>query len=208
MPWTLLLGAALAAEPETEPPSAVPPANAASAARAGALLVDAHVPVEILVRKQRVAQLYWPGQLALDASTGPLPMDLVVSGTAHHLDLDIPPVGQLWVIVGRTGITTSAHGEDPEEVAPAQVPVEFRVTADAPAQVRMDDQRYVVAAEGTLSLPVAPGNHTLSVRSGDGTVIWASGTLQVTGGKLVIVRVSEGRMPEVAGRALFVAGGG
>jgi hypothetical protein len=76
------------------------------------------------------------------------------------------------------------------------------------AQVRVDGARHHLSGGDRITLTLAPGPHAMSVRSQDGTSVWAAGTLSVSGGAPVIVQIAEGRMPEVGGPAKFDPGGG
>ena len=191
---TLLMTAALAADPE--------PAQAP-----GTLHVDAKVPVEILVDGVKLGQLWFPGKASFLIESGPHRLRVYTNGHPSDYDLAVEPEDTTWVVVGRTGITLdSLAGEATAEVDEAAlVPVEFRA-AGGGAQLRVGEQRLMLASGERLGVELGPGDHPLSVRSADGTVVWATGTLEVGRGDRMIVQVSEGRLPEVSGAGRFHAG--
>jgi hypothetical protein len=194
MTLLIALSAALAADPEATDPVV-----------AGALVVDARVPVEILVNGAKLASLYAPGESRFQVEVGHHRVSLWTNGKPTDVELDVAEGQEARVLVGRTGVTTSSGPISTPPAADA-VAVEFRVVGTPGAQVRVDDGRHAVQSGRTFTLELAPGAHPLSVRSADGTAIWATGTLQVTGSP-VVVQIAEGRVPEVSGSGSFSAGG-
>jgi hypothetical protein len=171
----------------------------------GSLVVDARVPVEVMVNGAKLAALYAPGEARFRVEAGHHRLSLWTNGTPTAVELDVAEATEARVLVGRTGVTTSTGPV--AAPAPADVvPVEFRVVGTPAAQVRVGDGRQVVQAGRAFTLALTPGPHPLSVRSEDGTAIWATGTLEVTGAP-VVVQIAEGRVPEVSGSASFHAGG-
>jgi hypothetical protein len=71
------------------------------------------------------------------------------------------------------------------------------------AQLRIDAKPHAVEPGRDLTLDLPPGAHPMSVRSSDGTVVWATGSLEVAPGEPLVVQIGEGRMPEVSGAGAF-----
>jgi hypothetical protein len=173
---------------------------------AGSLLVDAHLPVEILVNGVKLGQLYVPGEARFRLVTGHHLLRLYTNGNPTDLPIDIAEDQEARVLVGRSGVTTTTGPAPAAPDVTVPVPVEFRVVGTPGAQIRVGDGRHVVRSGAVFSLQLVPGSHPMSVRSADGTAIWATGTLEITGSP-VVVQISEGRMPEVSGSAAFTGGG-
>jgi hypothetical protein len=194
---TLLAAAALAADPQ--------PADAP-----GTLHVDAKVPAEILIDGVKLAQLWYAGQASFEVVPGRHQLRVYTSGQPTDFPLDIQPGQGTWVVVGRTGISLdSLAGEQAATLVPAEdalVPVEFRSLGGG-AQLRVDDQRLLLGSGQRLDVELDAGDHALSVRSADGTVVWATGTLEVDRGDRLVVQIAEGRLPEISGAGRFHAGG-
>lgn len=180
--------------------------TAPEAPAVGALVVDARVPAEVMVNGAKLAALYAPSETRFQVEAGHHRLSIWTNGKPTDLEIDVAEGLEARVLVGRTGVTTSSGpvaGPDPADA----VPVEFRVVGTPAAQVRVGDGREIVQAGRAFTLPLTPGPHPFSVRSADGTAIWATGTLEVTGAP-VVVQIAEGRVPEVSGSASFHAGGG
>jgi hypothetical protein len=174
---------------------------------AGPMFVDARVPVEIMVDGAKLAQLWYPGTARFDVLAGRHVLRLYVDGQPQDVTIEIHAGRETQVLVGRTGVSVT---EGPTVATPDvnAVDVEIRVVGGGAAQVRIDAERHRLSGGDRLNLSLAPGPHAMSVRSQDGTAIWAAGTLSLAGGAPVVVQIAEGRMPEVGGPARFDPGGG
>ena len=159
----------------------------------GTLVLDARVPSEILVDGHVVAEVMVPGTLSLQVATGA--HDLRVYNNGNPIDFPI--------VIGRTGISTDGRTVSRTEDADLNVPLQVRVTGYQSVQLRLNLERYEVTPGDNLPLTVPAGNHRIQVRSGDGTAIWASGTLNLTGPDEVVLQLTEGRLPEVSGQGKF-----
>lgn len=166
-----------------------------AAALAGELVVDALVPVEIRQGQQTLAQLYFPAQLHLEADPGKTSLIFVVNGTPVPIDVDIPAEGSTVVVVGRTGITT---GQRLADAAPPPS-FEIRATGDTAVTVVLDGQRIAMRPGESRIVPNQTALHQIGLRDSTGTVVWAHGTLVITGVGPHVVQVSEGRLPVVSG---------
>ncbi len=205
----LLIALALAAGPTTAqelPRAANPDATTKSPASVemGELEVEAMQPAEVLLDGVKLGQLWFPGEVAFKVPAGDHLLRVYMQGKPNDLSIRVPADGEVRVLAGRTGLSATSDVDD-EGVA-ASVQVEFRVMDARGATLRLDDQRLKVQAGSPLSLELDAGPHVLSVRSSDGTVIWASGVLTVSGAAPVVVHVTEGRLPEVSGGARFHTG--
>jgi hypothetical protein len=172
---------------------------------AASLVFDCKVPAEVLVDGVKVGQLYFPGLATWRVAPGPHTVRLYVAGTPQDHPLTVEAGGTRTFLVGRSGTTVSdAPTAPPAASGPARVGI--RVVGVPAAQLRIDDRRELVQAGAELVLELAPGPHPMSLRNADGTAIWSTGVLEVGGGA-IILQVSEGRMPEVSGSAVYHSGG-
>lgn len=186
-------------------PPAAPSAPEAPEVPPATLTFDCKVPAEILVDGVKLGQLWFSGVSSWKVAPGHHVARIYVAGTPDDHALDVRSGDALTFLVGRTGTTLSDSGSAaPVAAGPSRVG--FRVVGAAAVELRVDDVRTLVKAgtEHVLDLPA--GSHPLSLRNADGTAIWSTGVLEVTGGT-AIVQLSEGRMPEVSGGAVFHAGG-
>jgi hypothetical protein len=188
----------------TPPPATPMPEGSALAGSVG-LFVDAKVPVEVRLEGVKLGELYYPGEVQWDVSAGRHTLRVYTNGTPTDVPLDFVVGREVHVLVGRNGVSTTEQAATAVASGPATV--EFRLVGSGAAQIRLDSKPTPLGPGEKVSLTVPSGNHPLSVRSADGTVIWATGNLEVDGGPLVVL-ITEGRMPEVSGAGSFHAGGG
>ncbi|MBA2319981.1 MAG: hypothetical protein H0V89_02395 [Deltaproteobacteria bacterium] len=200
--WTALLSGLVLADPA--PPALAPD----EVTPLGLVFVEAHVPTEIRINKRPVAQLYVPATIEIAAPIGEQELTVLVGGESHVFPMTVPSApDRAVVMIGRSGTTVRSEAKPPPGVA-AQVPLELRGVGPGPVQIRIANERYRVESGATVGLSLLAGEYPISVRSTDGTAIWATGRLTVSGGDLVIVQLTEGRLPEVSGAGVFVANGG
>lgn len=198
--WSTLLACLAFADPP--PPAEVP------ALPPGMILVEAHVPAEVRIDRRPVAQVYLPSTIEFAAPQGDHELSVLIGGATTQLAISVPPApDRAMVLIGRTG-TTVRTAAKPAAVEVALVPVEVRGAGPGTVQFRIDSERYQLENGATHALSLPTGEHPISVRSPDGTAIWAVGKLKLSSGDVVIVQVSEGRLPEVSGAGVFVANGG
>jgi hypothetical protein len=199
----LLATCAFAADPAVAEASAEPAPVAL-----GAMFVEAHVPAEIRVDRRPVAQLYVPATVEIAIPVGNHELSVLVGGESTLLAMVVPPAPErALILVGRTGTTVRTDAR-PITAEATRVPVELRGSGPGPVQIRIAADRYQIDAGSTFGLSLATGEYPVSVRSPDGTAIWATGRLRVSGGDIVVVQIGEGRLPEVSGAGVFIANGG
>lgn len=174
---------------------------------AGELVIDAKVPVEVRVGGQAVAQLFVPALARVPVPTGPTEVEVYRNGSPTVLPIDFPEVGEVWVIAGRTGLTTEVRAI-PKPDANAPVTVEFRVAGAEGVMLQIEGKRHVIRDAAPLMLELGAGRHAMQVRSVDGTVIWATGHLDLTGESPVRVQLTDGRLPETSGPGVHWSSGG
>ena len=166
-----------------------------ASALAGELVIDAQVPVEIREGQQTLAQLFFPGELHLNATVGKTTLIFVVNGTEVPVALDIAETGATVVVVGRTGITTGQRAAD--DAPPPSF--ELRASGESAVTVVLDGTRIAMRPGESRIVPNRTAVHDIGLRDATGTVVWAHGTLVVSGAGPHVVQVSEGRLPVVSG---------
>ena len=169
----------------------------------GTLVLDARVPSEILIDGHVIAEVMVPGILSVELTAGE--HDLRVYNNGNPIDFPIVVSNQTptRVLIGRTGISTDGRKVSRTDEADLNIALQIRVTGYQSVQLRLDQERYEIAPGDILPLTVPAGNHRVSIRSGDGTAIWASGTLNLIGPDEVVLQLTEGRLPEVSGQGKF-----
>ena len=168
-----------------------------SAALGGDLLVQASVPTEIHIDGFPAVELFREGEVRLPLETGTHALVVWRNGNPEAFEVSVPAGStDVVLVVGRTGITTNNRTQA-KPAADADVAVELRVLDGVELLVVIDGQRYRVEPGSTLPLTLKPGAHPMTVRSADGTVVWAQGDLVVEGD--LVVQLSDGRLPEVPG---------
>jgi len=213
---TLLIAAALATEPtpafasnpdaSSSPDDAEAPVSV-SEQNAGTLRIDIKLPAEVLLDGVKLAETYVPAQLSFEVVAGPHLLRVYTHGDPHDLPIEVEAGDALSVVVGRTGMSgdrTTGTAPDPNGI----VPVEFRVLDGMASTIRIDGGKHTIPQGDRLTLDLPVGTHPVSVRSADGTIIWATGRLTLGGHEGVVVQVAEGRLPEVSGDARFDPSGG
>lgn len=174
----------------------------ASALYAGELVIEARIPAEVYVDGVPHVQLFQPGEVRLDVAEGERRVTLITGSDPFDVDVQVPAAGHAVIVVGRTGVTTGQVAPPPP--ASEDVPAELRVAGLDDLMLVLDGDRHALASGSVTALTLSRGEHPLSLRSRDGTLVWARGVLHITGGTPIILQLSEGLMPEVArGDATF-----
>jgi hypothetical protein len=166
-----------------------------TAALAGEVVIDAHVPTDVFYGDAAIARLFVPSVLTVPLPSGRQSLRVWIGGDPHDIFVDVPEVGSTTVLVGKTGVTSNAAALPDGVIGP----VEFRVTGKSPVLLVLDDIRYRLGPTDVLKLDLADGQHRLTVRDETGTVIWARGSFEVNDPRGVVVQVAEGNVPEVGG---------
>ncbi len=189
--------------PTASAPDAAPPT--VNGLELGRLEVEALMATEIVVDGIKLGQLWIPGEAAFLIPAGDHVFRAYTQGKPHDLPIHVASAHPLRVLVGRSGVSADRPDQDVTD-ATALVPVEFRAMGARGAMLHLDDTKHQVQPGQPLSLELTAGSHMLSVRSSDGTAIWASGVLAVSGAQPVVIHVTEGRLPDVSGGARFHTG--
>lgn len=173
----------------------------------GVVDFDVRLPAEIRVDGAAVATLYGAGVLQLKLAPGPHEVMVLTNGIPRSLAIQVELDERGKVLVGRNGLTASAESLAPDDVG-GDAAVELRVVGGQEVLVQIGRDRYRVDGRGTSTVDIPVGTHRMSVRNGDGTVIWASGRLDLKRAGDVLILLAEGRLPEVSGPgSAFHAGG-
>ncbi len=174
----------------------------------GRLVVEARIPFELAVDGRKLAQLFTSGRVVFDIKPGKRDIRIYTNGSPEDMVIEFMPNAETVMIVGRTGITTGQPRHETSDLDIDTVTqVNFRAAGTLGSQIRIDGERFTVHPDAETPMEIASGTHEISVRSVDGTAIWASGVLTLTGGD-VVVQIAEGRLPEVTGGGHFTARGG
>lgn len=183
-----------------------PNAGEVSVPDTGQMEFDTRLPAEIQLDGRTVAKLYGPGVFSMRAEVGEHDVLVLTNGTPRPLKVDVSRTATAVVLVGRNGLTATARLEPlPEEEG--ITPVEVRVVGTEEVLVQIGKERFRLKPGAFRSLTVPVGRHAMRVKSSSGTVLWASGFLELTRTEPVVLQITEGRMPEVSGSgSSFVAG--
>ena len=181
-------GLALAADPGPDPVS--------GSRETGTIVIDAKVPVEMKLDAEPVGTLLVPSTLTVVTTPGAHTLKMWVHGTASDVPVEVPAGGQVVVVVGSGGVTA---GAPPKVAGVGPVRVELRSLGREALAVVIAGTRVVVDAGQIVPVELPAGEHTVTLRNLEGTAVWADGTLVVGAGTVVVVQISDGRAPEVAG---------
>jgi hypothetical protein len=191
--------------PRATNPAAAPEAQHPDAVEGARLEVDAKVPVEILISGVKLGQLYFPGEARFKIVPGEHTLRVYVNGNPTDVPLVLRAGERTRVLVGRSGVSLEAAVADAAAPAaqPGPVAVQFRLSGGGSARLMLDGRPVALQGGAPVTVDLGVGSHPLSVRSTDGTAIWATGHLEVQGGDSLVVQVAEGRLPEVSGPGRF-----
>jgi hypothetical protein len=169
------------------------------------LQIDARVATEVHIDGLPLAKLFVPGVFTAQTTVGSHTLKAYMYGNPHEITLIVAPTGGHVVIDGESIIN---HATTVAPVFTGLTPVEFRSTGREGVQLRLGQERHAISPGHSLTLELHGGPHPLSIRNERGTVIWASGTLNVDGPDAVLIRLEEGHGLDVGTGASFTLGGG
>jgi hypothetical protein len=172
------------------------------AASAGEILLDAKVPAALTVDGRMLAELYEPGLLRVSVPDGAHTMIVSIAGYRQPFDIELAEGELRVVIAGRNGVSLGETRAAAPMTIGGEAEVEFRAIGPASVMVQVGKTRVVVPPGGTKRVMLTMGEHTMSVRSGDGTSVYSRGVLQVLGGEVMVVQVTEGAVPEASAPSL------
>ena len=166
----------------------------------------------MVIDGESYAQLFQPGQLTLEVPIGERALKVFINGTPTEQNVTVSDGEPTKVLVGRTGLsvttpdaTAETASTDEEPAGPVELQV--RVVGDEGVRMVVDGRRHQFTLGEQHSLDLSPGRHSVAIQNAEGTVIWARGVLHLEGPDPVVMLVSAGRMPEVAGQGRFTSGG-
>lgn len=180
-----------------------------SLALAGEVVLDAKVPARLSIDGVVVAELFQAGLLRVPVEAGEHEVLITAEGRMSVLRATVREDAPLLLLAGRVGVSIGEVGAvEPTVAAVGPWSVRFRVTGRERLLVQVDGQRVVVSPGEGAVLTLTGGDHRLSIRSSDGTMVYARGLLQVKGGPEMAVQIGEGALPETSGAGVsFVADG-
>ena len=169
-------------------------------ALSGELFIDARIPAAVYLDGQAFVELSQPGKAEFVVSEGDHKLVVMTNGNPTERMITIGKEPAL-LLVGRSGISIGEAEKPPQkkEETGLSNEVELRSTSKLPLMIYLGNDRHILAAGATKLLELLAGEHDLSIRNDAGTAIFASGTLITDGENRVIIQISEGRVPEVAG---------
>lgn len=165
-----------------------------AASVAGELQIEADLPVRVVVDEQPVGMLQVPGRMIFETEIGRHTVVLHLAETTEQVVVDVGSLVPTFVRIDDKGAVVV--GTSKPDGPPAVV---LHTDGDMPLLVLLDRQRFQVSPGFDVTMPLTVGDHALSVRSADGTMIYASGTLAMEGGAGLTVNLLEGRLPQVSG---------
>lgn len=173
----------------------------AGLAHAGTVRVETTVATEVRLSGLPVVKTYGPGTVSLPAvDPGLHDFEVFRFGKARSIQIDVPEDGTVRLMVGEDSLTT----DTPPVLDTSNTPkVRLEASSDERFSVIVDGQRTALlhAKRPLLLDTLPPGPHALEIRSVDNLTVWARGTLDLRPGDDLRLAVSEGRLPEVFGRA-------
>ncbi len=166
----------------------------------GQIVFDMKLPASLFLNGQQIVQLYQTGKVEVRAVAGTHELTVVTSGNPKSSELYVLADHTTPVLIGRHGQVTP----QPPIAAPTPDPdgasaLEIHVVGDEPVSIWFGDERWLIASGTTHHTEVPQGEHALSVRNADSTVVWARGGLLVHGSSGVVMQVGAGLAPEVSG---------
>jgi hypothetical protein len=180
-----------------------------SLAFAAEIVVDVQIPSRVALDGVVVAEVYRPVEVRLDAEPGKHDVQFTaLSGTVDgpvRVSVEVVPDRQVVLAAGMKGLLVASAAASPT-LGAGPWPVHFRAPPGQRLMVQVDDQRVIVAPGGDASVTLAVGEHRISVRSSDGTMVFARGFLRVGGGDAMVIQLTEGALPLAAGTGVtFIA---
>src|SRR5688572_913879 len=98
----------------------------------GFLVVETHMPIEIVMDHVKLTQMWVPGTVKFEILTGQRALSIYVGGQPANIPVEIQLDKEVHVLVGRTGISVSAV--EPSAVDATTVELELRVVGGGAVQ--------------------------------------------------------------------------
>ena len=173
----------------------------AGPAQAGTVRVETTVATEVRMAGIPIVKTYSAGTVSLpDIAPGLHDFEVYRYGKARSISVEVPETGTVRLMVGEDTLTTDTPPPPASTNAPE---VRMKASAGQRFSILVDGKRSALlhADRPLMFDQLAPGSHTVEVRSIDNLTIWARGTLDLQPGDELELLIAEGRLPEVFGRA-------
>ncbi len=167
---------------------------------AGTVRVETTIAAEVYMNGIPVMTTYGAGTVSIpDMPAGVHTLEVFRFGKPRNINISVPETGTVRLLIGEDTLTTDTPPAD------GATPPTVRLVATPGQQfsILVDGKRVaVLQADLPLALDhLGPGTHSLEVRSADNLTIWVRGTLDLEPGDDLRLTLTEGRLPELFGRA-------
>lgn len=174
----------------------VRPAAAQDPAALGTVVVDTRVPVELRLDRDKVATLLVPSVLHLGPlAAGSHELTVLRAGASETVEVEVLPAGRADVLVTVDGVVITSAGP----VEPASASAIRLLSPSGGALVWVDGRRWRLEPGQVVHVGSFTAGVPVEVRSADGSVVWARGTLVPGASPELTLVVAEGRVPSVVG---------
>lgn len=172
-----------------------------SPAQAGTVSIQSDAAVLVQFGETTIGRMTDAGQLDLnDLPAGPITLRLVRDGRIpFDAAIDVPEQGNAHIrLVGDTLTVQGQH----QTLSPLANPIVILQPGEKQGFTMVIDQqdRRRFDAE-TMIEDLQPGTYEVEFRSADQLLVWARGTLRLSLGDTVALKIEEGRMVQAEGTA-------
>ncbi len=168
---------------------------------AGTVSLETDAPVEVQFGETTIGRMTVPGTLELgELAPGPTTLRLVREGhLPMEAKLDVPLSGVTTMKL--EGSTLSIEGTISTMEPLANPLVILKPAENQGFTIVIDRTDRRSFDSDTVIDDLSPGTHRIEIRSADQLLIWARGTLRLSPGDTVALRIEEGRMVQAEGTA-------
>lgn len=171
----------------------------------GEIIVDARVAARVALEGRILADLFEASEVRVRRPEGAYRLVVTVDGEPRSVRVQVPEAGSVRVLVSGRGVTPTVSSEAAPAASGSAEPRDLKVLAvgGVALMFQVGGERHAVSGSRPLTLALEPGRYPVAVRSKDGSVIFARGTLVVGSGEGDgVVQIAEGLSPEVSGDGL------
>jgi len=168
---------------------------------AASVQIASELPVNVRLDGIPVANVLVAAKLAIDVEDGEHTLEVDVRGKTRTHEFTVEGNQTARLVVGKSGTAFHVEGEVPVKLSTVRI----RGVGSQGLLVQVGDQRFPLGDTELRKLVLAPGRHDFKLMNADGTMMFASGSLRISGAEADVL-VSEGRLPEVTGDGAFDAG--